>query len=71
MLLELCVGLTIPNLTKEFKMKTQETLNTKHVDIFLRFPMNICVPHANKPSNGYGHWKIAQGKIFDKKLETN
>jgi hypothetical protein len=40
-------------LTKGFEMKTPETLNTKHVDIFLRFPTNICVSHADKLSNGY------------------
>jgi hypothetical protein len=26
--------------------------------------MNICVCQADKPSNGYGHWKIARGKIL-------
>jgi hypothetical protein len=45
-------------------MKTPETLNTECVDIFLRFPINICMPHSDKPSNGYDHWKTAQGEIF-------
>jgi hypothetical protein len=51
--------------------ETLETLNTKHGDIFLRFPMNICVPFADKPSNGYGCWKTAQGEIFDGNLEID
>jgi hypothetical protein len=34
-----------------FKMKTPKTLN-------------IYVPYANKPSNGYGIWETARGKIF-------
>jgi hypothetical protein len=45
-------------------MKTPETLNTKHMDILLIFPTNICVPYAEKPSNGYGHWKTGRCKIF-------
>jgi hypothetical protein len=56
--------LTISIFWSSFEIKTPETLNTKHVDIFLRFPMNICVCQADKPSNGYGHWKIARGKIL-------
>jgi hypothetical protein len=31
------------------------TLNTKRVDIFLRFAMNVCMSHTDKPSNGYSH----------------
>jgi hypothetical protein len=50
-------------------MKTLETLNTKQVDILLRFAMSNCVSHANKPSNGYGHWKTARGKDLDGSLE--
>jgi hypothetical protein len=49
--------LTILNFLPRFKMKTLESLNTKHVDIFLSFPIIICVSYANKPSNGYGYWK--------------
>jgi hypothetical protein len=56
---------------QRFEMKAQGTLNTKRVDIFLRFPMNIGVSHANKPSNGYGHWKTVRDKIFDGNLETD
>jgi hypothetical protein len=53
------------------EMKTPETLNTKHVDILLIFPTNICVPYVDKPSNGYGHWKTAQCKNFDGKLAAD
>jgi hypothetical protein len=52
-------------------MTTLETLNTKCVDIFLGFPTNFCVSYADKPSNAYGHWKIARGEKFDESLETN
>jgi hypothetical protein len=45
-------------------METPETLNTKRVDILLNFPMNICVSYADKPSNGYDHWKIARCEFF-------
>jgi hypothetical protein len=45
-------------------MKTQGTLNTTLVDVFLRFLMNICVSYADKLSNGYGHWKTAQDNFF-------
>jgi hypothetical protein len=55
--------LTISNFCTSFEMKTPETLNTKRVDIFLRFPTNICVFHADKPNSGYGHWKTEWGKI--------
>jgi hypothetical protein len=51
-------------------MKTTETLDTKCVDIFLKFATNICVSHADKPSNVYGHWKTARGEIFYGNLET-
>jgi hypothetical protein len=44
-------------------MKTLETLNTKDVDILLSFPMNICVSHVDKPSNGYGHWRTGEAKF--------
>jgi hypothetical protein len=50
-------------------MKTLETLNTKHVDILLRFAMSNCVSHADKPRNGYGHWKTVRGEDFDESLE--
>jgi hypothetical protein len=49
-----------------FKKKTPEILNTKHVDIFLRFPMNICVPCSDKQSNGQGHWNTVRGKLLTK-----
>jgi hypothetical protein len=65
------MGLIILNFWPRFEMKTPETLNTQHVDIFLRIPMNICVPHADKPSNDSGHWKTARCKIFDENLETH
>jgi hypothetical protein len=52
-------------------MKSQETWNTKHVDILLRFPMNICVSYVDKLSHGYGQWKTAQGEVFDGNLETD
>jgi hypothetical protein len=45
-------------------MKTLATLNTKRVDVFLRFPMNIYVSPADKPSNGYGHWKTTRVKFL-------
>jgi hypothetical protein len=32
--------------------ENSRTLTTKLVDVFLRFPTNICVSHADKPSNG-------------------
>jgi hypothetical protein len=41
------------------------------VDVFLRFPTNICMSHADKPNNGYGHWKTARGKKFDENLEID
>jgi hypothetical protein len=47
------------------------TLNAEHIDIFLRFPTNICMSHTDKPSNGYGHWKTARGKIYGGNLETD
>jgi hypothetical protein len=49
-----------------FKIKTPKILNTKHVDILLSFPNNICVPYVDKPSNGYGIWEISRGKIFSR-----
>jgi hypothetical protein len=52
-------------------MKTPETLNSKHVDIFLIFPTNTYVSPANKPSNGYGHWEIALSGFFDENLKTD
>jgi hypothetical protein len=27
--------------------------------------------HADKPSNGYGHWKTTRDEIFDGNLETD
>jgi hypothetical protein len=63
--------LTISNFLPWFEMETPETLNTKHVDILLNFPMNICVSHADKPRNGYGHWEIARCEIFDGKLAAD
>jgi hypothetical protein len=52
-------------------MKNLETLDTKWVDLFLRFAMNICVSHADKLSNVYGHWEIARRKIFDGNLKMD
>jgi hypothetical protein len=62
--------LTISNFLSRFKMKPKESLNTKCVDIFFRFPSHICVPHYDKQSSGYDHWKTACGEIFDENLET-
>jgi hypothetical protein len=45
--------------------------DTKSVDIFLRFPRNIGMSQADKPSNNYGHWKTARGEIFDGNLKTD
>jgi hypothetical protein len=47
-------------------MTTSEALNIKRVDIFLRSPMNICMPHFDKQSDGQGHWKTARGKLLTK-----
>jgi hypothetical protein len=55
----------------KIRNETSETLNTKHVDIFLRFLTNISVPYADKPSNSYGHWKTARDEIFDENLEPD
>jgi hypothetical protein len=63
--------LTILNFWPRFKMKTPENLDTKIVDIFLKFSTNIRMPHSNKQDNGYGHWKTAWGEIFNKNLETD
>jgi hypothetical protein len=45
-------------------MKTPKNLNTQCVDIFLIIPMNILVPHADKPSNGYGQCNKGRGEIL-------
>jgi hypothetical protein len=63
--------LTISNFWPKFKMKTQEALNTKLVDVLLRFPTNTRMPHSDKQSNGYSHWKTAWGEIFEGNLETD
>jgi hypothetical protein len=59
----------------EFLNKVQNeisgTLNTKLVDVLLRFPTNIWVSHADRPSNDYDHWEIAWGEVFNGKLETD
>jgi hypothetical protein len=54
-----------------FKIKTLETWNAWCIDILLRFPMNVCMSHADKPSNGYDLWKTIRGKIFNRNLETD
>jgi hypothetical protein len=51
--------------------ETQGTLNIKCVDILLGFLTNICVSYADKPSNGYGHWKTTRGKIPDGTLKID
>jgi hypothetical protein len=56
--------LTILNCRPKIINKNSRTLNTKHVDIFLRFPSNICVPCSDKQSNNYGHWRTTWGEIL-------
>jgi hypothetical protein len=63
--------LTISYFWPRFKMKTLETLDTKRVDSLLIFPMNICMSHADKLSNGYGHCKTARDKILGGNLQTD
>jgi hypothetical protein len=53
------------SLTK-IKNENSRNLNTKCIDILLRSSVNACVSHADKPSNGYGHWKTAQSEILAK-----
>jgi hypothetical protein len=67
---QICRELTISKFWPRFEMKTQETLNTNRIDILLRFPSNNCVPCSYKPSNSYGHYKMAWGKILGRDLET-
>jgi hypothetical protein len=57
-------------LTK-IRNETPETLNTKHGDIFLGFPTNMCASFADKPRNSCGHWKTTYGEIFDQNSETD
>jgi hypothetical protein len=52
-------------------MKTPEALNTKHIDILLSFPTNICVPCSDRQSNIYDCCKEARGEILDGDLETD
>jgi hypothetical protein len=58
------LGVWLFQILTKIRNETLETLNMKHVYILLDFPKNICVPYADKPSNGYGIWEIARGKIF-------
>jgi hypothetical protein len=53
------------SLTK-IKNENSRNLNTKCIAILLRSSANACVSHADKPINGYGHWKTAQGEILAK-----
>jgi hypothetical protein len=50
-------------------MKTQETLNTKLIDVFHYFPAIICVPCFDKPSNSYDHCKMEPGATFSRILK--
>jgi hypothetical protein len=63
--------LTILNCLRKFKMKSHETLNTKLVDILLRFPTNVFMSHSDKQSNGHDHWKIALENFFGGDLEID
>jgi hypothetical protein len=65
--MRLAISIFLPR----FKMKTPKTLNTKCINIFLRFPTDIGVSHADKPDNAYGHEKTVGGKISDGNLETD
>jgi hypothetical protein len=61
MLLEFCADqiggkLTISNFFTKIQNENSINLNTKCIAILLRFPTNICVSHADKLSNSYGHW---------------
>jgi hypothetical protein len=52
-------------------MKSHETLNTKLVDILLRFTTNVFMSHSDKQSNGHDHWKIALENFFGGDLEID
>jgi hypothetical protein len=45
-------------------MNYPETLTIKLVDVFLRFPTDICMPHSGKQSNGYGHGETTWGEFL-------